>query len=565
MAQQISDLIKLTASGLYVASPADIREALIERFKEIFGSDIDLSTSTADGVFVYDLAVMINNMYDAVASLDNQGKINAASGESLDNLVKLSNIIRRQATSSTASILVTNTSGTAKTENGMSFLDNAGTVWETGETVTFQPGETKTVEVVCETVGKVKAPAGSIKETVQQSSYVVKQPFDSIDGSEAETDSELRIRFQQMQGATSKTVLQGLRSALLSVSGIQDVKIYENNSLVSQTMNDGTNLPAHSVYIIIRKDEGVTVDASAIGNIIHAKMTTGIPTTKMTDGITSGEGKDYEYTDATYGSSLVNTLEHIYWKEAIPVSPQITINISSRDNYTSETNKLISDAVCRYLNSLPIDTAIYDTSGIATVASGAIPKIKGTPVAYVYGVKIGGASSFVTPNTYFKYNSVLVVAGETLTMVLNDRALRYVESMTWADWVSSDYNTVGATISSGNVYVGTNKVKILGTATFVSSSDLVSAANKYTTSTVATGYFYVAQNNYEFEAGQTWNTWVASDYNPFDIGAGRITVEGDKLAVYVLSDKLYLYDQAADDYVKPSDEIVNGETYNTSI
>ena len=58
----IANLIQYTAVGVRVATFAEIRNAVIERYKSVYGSDIDLSTATADGVFVNDLSLIISNI-----------------------------------------------------------------------------------------------------------------------------------------------------------------------------------------------------------------------------------------------------------------------------------------------------------------------------------------------------------------------------------------------------------------------------------------------------------------------------------------------------------------------
>ena len=57
----IDEFIKLTNAGLKIATFTQVRAALIDRYKSIYGSDIDLSTGSADGIFVNDLALIINN------------------------------------------------------------------------------------------------------------------------------------------------------------------------------------------------------------------------------------------------------------------------------------------------------------------------------------------------------------------------------------------------------------------------------------------------------------------------------------------------------------------------
>ena len=58
----IDELLKITAGGIKIADYDQILAALVKRYKEVYGSDIDLANTTADGVFVNDLALMINNI-----------------------------------------------------------------------------------------------------------------------------------------------------------------------------------------------------------------------------------------------------------------------------------------------------------------------------------------------------------------------------------------------------------------------------------------------------------------------------------------------------------------------
>ena len=57
----ISNFIQFTKGGIKIASFVEVRESLINKYKEVYGSDIDLSTASADGVFVNNLALIINN------------------------------------------------------------------------------------------------------------------------------------------------------------------------------------------------------------------------------------------------------------------------------------------------------------------------------------------------------------------------------------------------------------------------------------------------------------------------------------------------------------------------
>lgn len=561
---KLDELINVTANGLEIASFKNIRDTLIEWYKSKFGSDIDLDTGTADGVFVYDLAILLNNAYDAISSFEHQMHIDSATGSNLDSLVRLSNIFRKQATNSTASLQVTNLLSQQVTESNMTFLAADGTEWLADEvSITFAANETKVVNVHCTTPGRILAPAGTIKQ-IQINSFSVSQPEDAIPGRNTETDEELKLRFSQTQGANSRTTLEGLRASLLTISGIKDVKIYNNNSGSTQIMKDTTNVSAHDVYIIIRKDESVSIDDSIIGKRIHSLMTSGIKTAVMATG-TTGNAKTYVYLDDIYGSLIQEASENVNWKEALPVSPEIVVNLLKKDNYTSDVEQTISNAVCKYMNALPIDTDIPDVNAITNVVRLAIPSYKGRPKAEILNVTIGGGTSYVIPNTYYGYNSIIVNATELKTTIINGNYYNYLPTMTWADWIDSDYNEVNATSdTNGHVFVGTARVKSFGTEVPIEETDLMSAYPHYVYSTAQLGFFQIGDYySRTFEIGQDFDTWIGTSYNPFDVGAGRLFKDSGKLAIYIVTTKLYLHDGTG--YVGPDDLIIANKKYQLSI
>lgn len=565
MAKQLNELVRLTATGLQGSTYEQIRGSLIDWYKSVFGSDIDLKSGTADGTFVEELSLLIFNLNAAISNLYSEMNISTASGKNLDNLVRLSNISRLTASNSKVSLLVKNTTDQTITTSDMMFEGQDETIWIARGDFTFEANETKTIEAECETPGPVLAPAYSIKSTIQLSSFEVTQPSNAIPGRDDETDAELRSRFNNIQGAASRTVLEGLVSALLSISGIEDVKIYENNSQEAIRMQDGTNLLAHDIYVIIRTNEEVTIDTSIIGTILHNKLTPGIRTTQMTAGLASGDGKSYVYSSDVYGEQIVQTEENIYWKEAIPVSPKIEVIVTASDNYTSDVDTLISNAICKYMNELKIDTNLVNTNELVSVARSAVPQIKGSPAVRVNDVLIDGTHSYFTPNTYFKYNSITVTTSVAKTMQINNNLFGYDVGMTWAQWVASTYNTINATISDGFVKVGAATLKSFGTEVPIESTTKCSDFGRYFYTTAQTGYFYTSNivggietgRNYQFEIGQTFTQWTATDYNP--TGEGKLIIQNNHVTIDSGHGYLKLSDGI--DYVEATATIVNGKTY----
>lgn len=400
---KIQDFLRLTNAGLKVASFVEVRASIIDRYKAAYGTDIDVSTGTADGVFVNDLALIINNILQTIKTVYSNLDVETASGEYLDNLCALANIYRKQETASVASVEVTNGSTEQTFTSDITFVDQAGTEWtykNTG-TLTFAPNETKTLEVVCQVKGPVSAPAGWIVNTVVDLDLTVIQKTNAIVGQTAETDSELKARRTQSSGAAGTTVLESLIGALLNISGIDDVKIYTNENETNRTMQDTTVILAHSVYVVIRKAQGITIDDSAIGSIIYEKMTPGIKTVASS----STTAKSFEYTPTVLGNRVDVAKDMCYWKEAVGVHPEISITITPTNLFNLESEKdTVIESLVSYFNSLFIGENITSNDCLIQ-ASYADPLLSGRATYIPISATIQGNASFTNPETYYNYDA----------------------------------------------------------------------------------------------------------------------------------------------------------------
>lgn len=371
----ISKFLNFTKSGLQVASYAQIRAALIARYKEVYGSDIDLSTGTADGVFVNDMALIINNILQSVQTLYANLDINSASGIYLDALCALSNVSRKGATYSTASVIVKNIGATDLTNiDELTFIDKAGTEWVFEGNLNLAVGESAEISVKCQTLGAVEAPAGWIYQTVNVTTIQVTQESDAIVGRTEESDAELRARVTGYSASTGLTTIDSLRSALLNVEGVRDVMIWNNNTDKALAPGgSGFSIPAHSVAISIRKDEGITLDDKRIADIIHEKLTPGIRTSEYSEFsflylVSSGVGKTYSYIEQVAGQSIQESEQKVYWKEAKPLDcadDEDVYNyygfetyIKPLDYFTTLTLPLIAQSIMDRLNNLTMGTQL---------------------------------------------------------------------------------------------------------------------------------------------------------------------------------------------------------------
>ena len=414
--RNLTNLIKLTKAGFSVASYLEIKEAIQTRYKEIYGSDIDLSTNTSDGIFVENICLMINNILQSFKVLYDNLDIRVASGEMLEALCALTGIYRSDATKSVAYLKLTNNSSTPiiiDSENQISFVDQSGLIWSTsvgdginskiGTEITLVQDEPQSLPVYCEITGPIVATKGWINQLLTSNiNLSFEQITDAIIGSNKETDNELREKRNNSINSYGLTVVSNLIGSLLAIGGIDDVYVYNNNTNDYIHSLDNTFVNARSVYIITK--QSVDLDDSIIGEVIYNKMTPGIPTT---DGLGNfGEPHTYLYNE---NESLKN---YVYWKRAEPIQYKVSISINLNKFKGFDINKLESN-LTNYINSFSINKNFtnYDLMSYLNLAD---PMFNGLKTYQIYGIDITYVGTGETPfNKTVESDSVTYVAKDT--------------------------------------------------------------------------------------------------------------------------------------------------------
>lgn len=423
----IEEFVKLTPNGVKIADFVQIRDAISKRYKEIYGQDIDISGATADGVFINDLSLIINNICQSIRTMYANLDINTATGTYLDNLCRLSNIVRKPATPSKAFIGLKNLSSSdiiiskSTEENGTTFSDAMGNEWlYSGQEIVLEANgaEYTNIEVKSSVNGKVIAPAGTINVAIGNLNIEVVQLEDAIVGSNEETDAELRARRNYSISSGGTTVVEGLLGALLELPYIEDAKVYVNNSDddVQNFSKDGMTVGAHSIYVILRQTDATQSNINAeIANIIYEKLTPGISSADIEGTVQNGEIISQIYEPSDGHQAVYNLI--VKWKKAEPVHPNIVINLQAYDTfvYKNETeegyeqsfNALLVDRLVNYLNELPISKDLFASELIGEVMM-ADPTAQGRSSFYVSSVSISDSTDgkFTNKDTFYKYSAV---------------------------------------------------------------------------------------------------------------------------------------------------------------
>lgn len=392
----IEEFVRITSSGVTIASFTEIRNALISRYKLAYGQDIDLSTGTADGIFINDLALIINNICMCMLNLYSNLDVNSAAGRYLDNLCAFSNVNRKQATHSTASIQVENTSSETVNYDSLTFIDRSGLEWVYDNAIEFAPNEIKTLTVTCTTAGAVEAPPQWIYSTIAAVPLHVEQPSYANVGHNVETDAQLRARRNKSLSSSGITILESIIGSLLDISGIDDVKIYNNNSGSTITTKDGSLVLPHSIYVVIRYATTTSVADSVIAELIHSKLTPGIHTSKS---IGSNVAHEYTLYEEVLSQRIAQSEQTIYWSEAVPYQPVIEIQLKPYPYFTVDEFELIAHKLMDYLSSLPIG-AVVDNNQFLIQILDADPKFNNNSTYAVVSV----TPDITTADGYLSYN-----------------------------------------------------------------------------------------------------------------------------------------------------------------
>ena len=323
----------LDEGGIHLPSYTDRLNDLIVGYKRIFGDDVYIAEDTMD----YQLLALVAKCWDDLNSLilDNYNSRNPnfASASALDLLLPLNGIIRHEATSSSVVLSLTGVPD-AVLEAGMQAMDADNHVWEIQDPVTFNSQGKATATAFCTETGPIAAGVGTITiiNTPQLGWMDVTNEAEAVLGKAVESDAAVRKRRSQSVSLPSRSIMSGIRAALLNVDGVKSVNLIEN---MEDETDSSTGLPGHSIAVVV--DGGEEAD---IAEVLWLKKSPGC---------------------GMIGDTIVNYLDEYNQVNTIPfyrpVHTDVSVRIELRtfasfDLSLMET--LIPQAVSAFVNSLEV-------------------------------------------------------------------------------------------------------------------------------------------------------------------------------------------------------------------
>lgn len=269
----------LDANGLTIDTLPEIVTQLEDGNKLIYGNDIIIDSNSPDGQLINLYAQSKRDVLELLNQVYSGFSLNNAIGTVLDERVSLLSIQRQGATFTQQQVQIT-VSGAltlqgldsfANDLNGIGYTvaDNTGTQFILLDTINIAVAGTYNLTFRAKDLGSITTIPNTITNpitTVLGVTAINNPTGVLVVGLNGELDSVLRIRAKQSPANKSTGYINGLEGSLKNVSGVTDVKVFENFT----TLPDIYGTPAHTIWAIC--EGGANTD---IANTIYTNKNGG--------------------------------------------------------------------------------------------------------------------------------------------------------------------------------------------------------------------------------------------------------------------------------------------------
>lgn len=348
----VADLAFISSTGYTCADYPTFLQFVQDQYRNIYGADVYLGADSMDGQWTAILAQALFDTAQLGQVAYNSFSPASAQGVGLSRVVKINGLRREVPSNSTVTLTIVGVAGTTIT-TGIA-VDTLNQKWNLPGTVTVPGGGSIDVTGTADQEGAIQAAASTVTGifTPTLGWQTVNNASAASPGAPVEADGQLRIRQAKSTALPAQTVIDATVAALSNLTGVSQVKSYEN----ATESTDGNGLTAHSVCFIV---QGGTL--SDIINTIGLYKTPG--TTTFASG---GNAHSGTYIDAKGMPVPIHFIN-----PAIPATIQITITISAASTWDSSFETQIGAALAAAVNAFPIGSNVVYTElfGVAYLAA----------------------------------------------------------------------------------------------------------------------------------------------------------------------------------------------------
>jgi uncharacterized phage protein gp47/JayE len=327
----------IDATGISAPSFADVNQQFRIGYWSIFGSDANLDPDSQDAQLLAIFARAINDLNQLAIATYNSYSPLSAQGNGLASVVKINGITKLAASNSQTIVTLVGQAGSVINSGLVGDNANLNTTWALPAQVAIPPSGSIDVTATCTTAGATPAAPGTLTviKTPTFGWQSVTNANKASPGQPVETDAALRRRQSVSTANPSQTVLQGIRGALASITGVGRLVIYENDKKVV----DANGLPPNSIAVVISGG-----DAMTIAQTIALKKAPGATTLgTVSEVVIDPQG-------------MPNTI-NFYPLTTVPLTLNITIKALT--GYVSTTGAALLAALASFINNLPTGGTSY--------------------------------------------------------------------------------------------------------------------------------------------------------------------------------------------------------------
>lgn len=362
--------MRIEPGGITPTDLARYKELVAERLQAIFGNDFVLDDETVVGQLVGTLALALAQVDERAVDVVNAFNVNTAVGEQLDSLGSVIALYRHEARSSTVVLTVSSTASTTiPAGSRVSAAPDGSPAFTTDAEVSISGMGSATVNATAVDSGPIEAEADTLvrilNPVVGWSS--VNNPAAAVPGRSRETDSAYRRRFQTAYAHLGRDGLENIRSAVLNVEGVRDVRVEENNT-ASSIPRSGVTIAGHSIYVVVDY-EGTTAPAAdsaleeRVGRAILESKPAGVGTVNR--GATDGSSADVVLSHG--GGGRGTTTINFDWVVRIPLEISLRVELT-RGVAPSNWENLVKQRIVQWFSggfTPQLDSQqLFDSSGI---------------------------------------------------------------------------------------------------------------------------------------------------------------------------------------------------------
>jgi hypothetical protein len=345
-----------------------------------FGGSLNPSLSTPQGQLATSFAAVIGAFNDLFVDYTNQVDPAYATGRMQDAIARIYYLTREAATATVVGARCFGATGVTITVGALAKATD-GTIYAALTSGTIPAGGFVDLQFAALTPGPIACPAGSLNTIYRSISGwdSVTNLADGLPGRNEETSAQLEQRRALSVASNAAGILPAVRGAVLSVDGVADAYVTENNT-ASNVVNGTQTIVAKSLYVCV---EGGT-DAD-VALAIWSKKNPGC---------------------AYSGSTTVNVADNSGGYATPPVYPvtfqraatlpvNFVVSLGSGPDVPNNAQSLIAGAISATFAGLArIGQTIYASSFVCAIAALG-------PWVRIVGVTVnGGAAQIVGINQF---------------------------------------------------------------------------------------------------------------------------------------------------------------------